>query len=52
MAESRETEHKGFEQPDDTREFPNSRVEILKIARRTGRFATLVRMRVSLGFSW
>jgi hypothetical protein len=26
-----QTEHKGFEQPDETREFPNGRAEILKI---------------------
>ena len=26
-----ETEHKGFRQPDETREFPNGRAEILNI---------------------
>ena len=26
-----ESEHKGFRQPDETREFPNGRAEILKI---------------------
>ena len=26
-----QTEHKGFEQPDETREFPNGRAEILMI---------------------
>ncbi len=31
MAERHETEHKGFEQPDETREFPNGRAEVLRI---------------------
>ncbi len=31
MAERHETEHKGFERPDETREFPNGSAEILKI---------------------
>lgn len=31
MAEKHETEHKGFERPDETREFPNGIAEILKI---------------------
>ncbi len=26
-----ETEHKTFEKPDETREFPNGRAEILKV---------------------
>ena len=33
MAERHETEHKRFEQPDETRELPNGRAEILKIGR-------------------
>ena len=31
MSERHETEHKRFEQPDETREFPNGRAEILTI---------------------
>jgi len=31
MTDSHETEHKRFEEPDETREFPNGRAEILKI---------------------
>jgi hypothetical protein len=30
-ATRQQTEHKGFRQPDETREFPNGRAEILKI---------------------
>ena len=31
MAGRHETEHKSFEEPDDTRQFPNGRAEILWI---------------------
>src|SRR5581483_12052296 len=31
MAVRHETEHKSFEAPDETREFPNGRAEILKV---------------------
>src|SRR3954471_22820859 len=31
MADRHETEHKHFEQPDETREFPNGRAEILQV---------------------
>ena len=31
MVERHETEHKGFDQPDEVREFPRGRAEILKV---------------------
>jgi hypothetical protein len=47
MSERHETEHKRLEQPDETREFPNGRAEILTIGG-----GEVGRMVVEPGWRW